>query len=703
MIRIGLLLLASLLLVAADEKPDILFADFEGEDYGAWKVEGNAFGTRPAQGTLPGQMPVTGFKGKGLVNSFVGGDNSTGTLTSPEFRIERKYISFLIGGGGFADKTCMNLLVDGKVLRTATGPNTAPGGSEHLDPAAWDVADLAGKTARIQIVDQATGGWGHINVDHIVFSDTKPEGLLVEAKREITLDKRFLLIPVKTGAPKRRMTLTVEGKLLHDFEIELADGKADLQAHVDLEVVQGKKVVVQAGRMREDSKALDAITTSHTSAGEGLYREKRRPQFHFTARRGWLNDPNGLVYAQGEWHLFFQHNPYGWNWGNMHWGHAVSKDLIHWRELPIALYPRRFGDWAFSGSAVVDRDNTSGFQVRAEPPLVLAYTSTGRGECIAYSNDRGRTWQEYDANPVVRHSGRDPRLLWHAASKQWVMAVYDEHEGKRWVAFHTSPDLKKWTFQSRIADFFECPDLFELPVQGSKDSKRWVLYAADGRYLVGDFDGKTFKPEGGKQQLWHGKFYAAQTWSDAPDGRRIQIGWGQGIDFPGMPFNQQMTVPCELSLHSTPEGVRMRALPVKELESLYGKKHTWKDLTVKPGENPLADVKAETFELRVTFEPAADEWLVIMNLLGIPVNYTLKTGKLTCKGLSMPLWQRDGKITLRILMDRGSLEIFGNDGAAALSVGAVPAEEDRSLVFKSRWRDMKIHALEVIELKSAWE
>ena len=161
----------------------------------------------------------------------------------------------------------------------------------------------------------------------------------------------------------------------------------------------------------------------------------------------------------------------------MHWGHATSKDLFRWKEEGVALYPKKYGDWAFSGSAVLDKENTSGWGTKEKPPLVLAYTSTGRGECIAYSLDNGKTWKEYDQNPVVKHTGRDPKLIWHAKAKHWVMAVYDEFQGKQWIAFHTSPDLKTWTFASRIEGFFECPDLFELPVNevGEERSKVGAL------------------------------------------------------------------------------------------------------------------------------------------------------------------------------------------------------------------------------------
>ena len=202
---------------------------------------------------------------------------------------------------------------------------------------------------------------------------------------------------------------------------------------------------------------------------------------------------------------------------------------------------------------MVDRAQHLRLWHRGSPPLVVAFTSTGRGECIAYSNDRGRTWTEYAGNPVVRHAGRDPRLLWHEPTKRWVMAVYDETGGARSIAFHSSPDLKTWRFESRIDGFFECPELFELPVDGDCPARRlWVLYAADGEYRLGQFDGQRFAPETGKLRVWYGNFYASQTFSDAPDGRRIQIGWANGIAFPGEPFNQQMTVPCELTLRPTP-------------------------------------------------------------------------------------------------------------------------------------------------------
>ncbi|MGE5193280.1 MAG: glycoside hydrolase family 32 protein, partial [Deltaproteobacteria bacterium] len=660
-------------LAVSAERADLVVADFEGDDYGTWKVEGTAFGMRPARGTLPGQMPVGGFLGKGLVNSFNGGDDSQGKLTSPPITIERKYINFQIGGGKYPAQTCINLIVDGKVVRTATGPNDRPGGSEQLDWASWDVGEFAGKTAEIEIVDARQGGWGHISIDHILQSD-RPQ-TFGPAKRELLIEKRYLDLPVKTGGRKLRMKFVDDGTTVREFEIELAEEKPDLWAFADVSRFHGRRLSIEVDRLPAESHALEAIRQADDPHDAGrLYSEPARPRFHFTSRCGWLNDPNGLVYSRGEWHLFYQHNPYGWSWGNMHWGHAVSEDLFHWNELPIALYPQRFGDWCFSGSAVVDAKNTSRFKTGEDDLLVAAYTSTGRGECIVYSNDSGRTWTEFEGNPVVKHAGRDPKLVWHEPSKSWVMAVYDEFEGRRMIAFYSSKNLKSWDFQSRIDGFFECPDLFELPLDGKPRERRWVLSAADGKYVLGQFDGREFHPETEKLQLWHGNFYAAQTYDNAPEGRRIQIGWGQGIEFPGMPFNQQMVIPVELSLRRTSDGPRMFAEPVRELARLHGKERSWSNVVLVPGENPLAEVRGELLRIVAELEPGQAESAGFV-VRGVPVRYDAGKRQLTCKGITAPLEPIDGRVTVEIVADRGSLEIFGGNGRVALSVGGqLPAE-----------------------------
>ena len=683
---------------------DILIADFEGTNYGAWQVTGQAFGPGPAQGTLPGQMPVEGYLGARLVNSFFNGDGTTGTLTSPGFKIERGFLRFLIGGGGFPGKTCINLLVGNQVVRTATGPNKQPGGSERLEWQQWDVREFAGKSGVIEIVDRATDGWGHINVDQILQTEQPLPAMLAHATRELIVERRYLNLPVKNHAPKHRVRLRVDGQTVREFEIELADSAPDFWVFLDLTPFQGKLAVVEVDRLREDSKALASIEQSDQIKGaENLYREASRPQFHFSSRRGWNNDPNGLVFYEGEYHLFYQHNPYGWDWGNMHWGHAVSRDLLHWQELPIALYPRRFDDWAFSGSAVVDRANTAGLKTGEEAPLVAAYTSTGRGECIVFSNDRGRTWTEFAGNPVVKHDGRDPRLLWHAPTGKWVMAVYDEWQGQRWIAFHTSTDLKRWQFQSRTEGFFECPDLFELPVDGNPAHRLWVLTAASSEYMLGKFDGRQFTPQTSKLPGHRGDaFYAAQTYSGIPakDGRRLQIGWAT-IATPGMPFNQMMAFPCELSLRTTAEGERLCFQPAREIERLHQSRKARSPLTLPPGTNALSGILGELFDLRAQFTVGGtgDVRFVIR---GVPVVYDAGKQEIACKDRRNTLRPVNGKVRLQILADRTSLEVFGNEGLLYMPMAAGFSPQDRSLALTAAGAAVHFDSLEVYELHSIW-
>jgi fructan beta-fructosidase len=686
---------------------DVLIADFEREDYGDWKVTGEAFGPGPAQGTLPGQMHVDGFRGKRLVNSFYGGDKATGTLTSPEFKIVRRYIGFLIGGGKDEGKTCVNLIVDGKAVRTATGPNDRPGGAETLAPDYWNVAEFLGKTGTLQIVDNATAGWGHINIDQIVQTDQQPSGVLTNATREMTIKNRYLNLPVKTGGPKRQMTFSVDGETPRKFEIELADNEPDWWAFIDVTAFQGTKATFKVDKLPEDSNGLNAIDQSDAiKSSETLYTEKLRPQFHFSPRRGWNNDPNGLVFYKGEYHLFFQHNPYGWNWGNMHWGHAVSSDLVHWKELPIALYPDEHGAM-FSGSAVVDWKNTAGFQTGEEKALICIFTAAGQPftQGIAYSNDRGRTWTKYAHNPVLPHiagENRDPKVIWYAPEEKWIMALYLD---KSDYALFSSRDLKQWQRMSgvTIPGTSECPEFFEIPLDGNRENARWIFYGGNGRYLIGKFDGQKFTPESAPQTLHYGNiWYASQTYTDIPkeDGRRILIPWGT-MATPGMPFNQMMGLPVELTLQTTKDGPRLLANPVKEYASLRSESRSVKSQQLNPGENPLADFRGELIELKAEFETGSALELGF-KLRGVTVTYDVKKQELTCENQKGPLKSMDGKVRLHLMIDRTSIDIFGNDGLLYMSAGLIVPESNRSMEAFAKGGAALINSLEVDELKSIW-
>ncbi|MEI2722584.1 MAG: GH32 C-terminal domain-containing protein [Verrucomicrobiota bacterium] len=693
-----ILALATLVATHSRAAEDLAIADFEGQDYGPWITTGEAFGPGPAHGTLPGQMPVEGFEGKGLANSFYQGDGTTGTLTSPEFKIERKFIHFLIGGGRNSKTTCLNLLVAGKVVRTATGPNDKPGGSEALAPAAWDVTEFAGQTAVLQIVDRARGGWGHINVDHIVQTERKPVALIADEKREFKIKQRYLNLPIKNRAPKRRVTTLVDGRVDVKNDIELANAEPDWWAFMDVSAWHGRTLTLQVDQLPEDSTALSAIEQSDAIKGAAnLYREQKRGQFHFSAQRGWNNDPNGLVFFKGEYHLFFQHNPYGWAWGNMHWGHAVSRDLVRWRELPDALAPDELGPM-FSGSAVVDWKNTSGLGEAGQTPLVLIYTAAGNPtvQCISSSLD-GRAFTKFSSNPVLKQitdGNRDPKVIWHAPTQKWVMVLYVELNKVHTIHFLSSPNLKTWTVMSQTEGFFECPDFFELPVDGATGKKLWVLTAASSEYRVGTFDGTKFTPETGKLPGHRGKgFYAAQTFSDLPaaDSRRIQIGWFQ-TETKGMPFNQSMTLPLELRLTTTAEGPRLTMNPVTELATLRARSHRFDATTIQPDSgDPLAGVTAELVELRAEFEPgAASE--VAFTVRGAKVVYDAKQQELVVNDQRAPAPLRGGKQRLTIFCDRTTLEVFASDGLTYMPMPFQPKADDLALGVQTKGGNAKLTA-----------
>ena len=561
--------------------------------------------------------------------------------------------------------------------------------------------------------------------------------------RTITAEGRYLNLPVKTGGAKRHVQMVVDGKILREFDIRLAEGDADWWAFTDLAPLKGKVVTLVAEDLPENSRALAAITQSDQIVGQGtVYHETLRPQFHFSTRRGWQNDPNGLVFYDGQYHMFYQHDPYDeQNAGNLHWGHAVSKDLIHWTELPDAIYPEgRYGTW--SGSAVVDRDNTAGFQTGAEKPIVAMFTylrSTGKAQYdliqgIAFSNDRGRTWTRYKNNPVlpnITKYNRDPKVIWYAPEQKWVMVLfldqadYSRHPDvesakllklfadKSSFGLFSSRDLKTWEKMGeiKIPGEAECPEFFEIAVDGSARNTRWITFGASGRYLIGTFDGKTFTRESGPHIIHSGNcFYASQTFNNIPatDGRRILIPWGGDNSYSttalykGMPFNQMMGIPVELTLRTTADaGPRLFVVPVKELESL---RTTTRNIAPQPitvGDNPLAAINAELFDLTAVIK-VGGATKIVFTLRGVPITYDVTAQELSCGGKRALLKAEDGKIRLRMLVDRTSIDIFGNKGRLYMPMGVAIDASNTSLQLRAEGTGAFIDTLDVSVLKSIW-
>ena len=698
----------------ADE--NILFDNFERRSNDPkWTVEGRAFGA-----SEQGNSGITGYQSDHFMYSAEnGGEDSKGVITSQPFEIKRNYINFLIGGGGFEGQTCMNLIVDGEIVRTATGPNTKEGGTKAMGWQGWDVRKLKGKKARLQIVDNREGLWGYIAVDYIYQSNDamKP---VSNVTRNFKLEKKYLNFPINHDSPVQVARLLIDDKIVREFRINLAEGEPELWVYLEIDDFRGKKATLQIDQLNaNNTKGLDSVFQADTFPGqEELYKEKLRPQFHFTTKRGWVNDTNGLVYYDGEYHLFYQHGPFGCAGAehNQTWGHAVSKDLIHWTELGDAIYPDELGT-IFSGSGVVDWKNTTGFGVGGKPPLVFIYTSAGgvnkwsKGksytQSIAYSNDRGRTFTKYEGNPVQEHiigGNRDPKAIWFDKTQEWVILL----ELEETFGIFTSKDLKKWEMQSDLEDgaFHDCPELFELPVDGDENNTMWVIHDGTAKYFCGDFDGKKYTPQTELIKRNYGNcFYAAQAFNDIPkkDGRCIQMAWGlMGFGLiPGMPFNQQITFPVELTLRTTEDGPRLFTNPVREIELIHGRKQTWINEKLDPGQNLLSDLKGEFYDIEAEFviADAAEFGFVIF---GVPVLYNVEEGKLLSNDLEAPLTPQDGKIKLRLLIDRLSIEVFANDGRVYMPIGALHKENGRGFEIFTRGGRTEIEELTVYEIKSIW-
>lgn len=520
---------------------------------------------------------------------------------------------------------------------------------------------------------------------------------------KIKIDKKYLNLPVSHQVERAPMTLRADGMEDYSFQIRLAQSQPDYWVFCDMSRYQGKELrIAYPG----DDATLGLIYQADEIAGQdSLYRESNRPQVHYTQRRGWNNDPNGLIYYDGEYHLFYQHNPFEREWENMHWGHAVSRDLIHWTELQEALYPDEHGTM-FSGSAVIDYQNTSGFGKKGVPPMVAIYTAASSNrqvQCIAYSLDKGRTWTKYADNPVIdskekwnSQDTRDPKVFWHEPIKKWVM-VLNERDGH---SIYHSDDLKHWDYQSHITGFWECPELFELPVDGNPNNTKWVMYGASGTYMIGSFDGYKFTPEAGKYYYATGSIYAAQTYTNIPssDGRRIQIGWGR-IAHPGMPFNGCMLIPTSLSLKTTSEGIRLFSTPIKEFDQLQTCVYKGASLTSEQAGEVLQPYnKNATLRIKATLKlshaTSAGLSLDGQNLLDYDMNGNRVNGV-----FYSPDDMTSMEITVDMIIDKTLVETYVDNGAYSYSMERKANNQEG---FRFWGNNIEIKNLEVYTLQSIW-
>ncbi len=533
-------------------------------------------------------------------------------------------------------------------------------------------------------------------------------------QKQITIEStdQFLNFPVKRSNEQTMARVIIDGEVYDEFSLKLAAEDPDFWTFLDVSRFQGKNLTVEVDNGDIAEEALEMVNADARFPGQdSLYKEKYRQQVHFSSRRGWNNDPNGLVYYKGEYHLFYQHNPFGWNWGNMHWGHAVSKDLIHWKELPNALYLPDHDHMAFSGSAIIADQNTSGFSKNGIDPIVAAYTRTGRGESLALSYDKGRTFTEFEGKPVVEHQGRDPKVFWYEPGGHWVMVVYDysythdiglgEKATIQQHSIYTSPDLKNWTYQSGVPGFFECPELFEINVEGEPGVKKWVIYGADGKYMVGDFNGKEFKVEQPLTKYdYGGHFYASQMFNNVPDGRKIQIGWFQ-IETKGMPFNQCMTVPMKLELKKKHGNYLLTPMPIKEFDRLHDKSSVYEEKIITPDNDFVAHEKGDMLHVIAEFK-LGDSHSVGLNINGYEMVYNHLRGNFNGTHYKIPY---DQELKVEVIVDKSSMEIFVNDGELYYAVPHNNVKADKiieAFALGNSSNKVVLKKMEVYELESIW-
>lgn len=481
------------------------------------------------------------------------------------------------------------------------------------------------------------------------------------------------------------------------------------------------------------------------------YTEQHRPQFHFSPPAKWMNDPNGLVYFEGEYHLFYQFYPDNTVWGPMHWGHAVSKDLVHWENLPVALYPDSLG-YIFSGSAVIDWKNTSGLQTGKIPPMIAIFThhseeriKKGRidfqNQSIAFSNDKGRTFVKYRNNPVILNHGerdfRDPKVSWNENFQKWIMVLA---VGQK-VEFYSSANLLKWDY---LSDFgidagahggvWECPDLFQIK---AGDKEKYILVvninpgAPNGgsgvQYFVGNFDGKNFISDNPKETtLWldYGPDdYAGVTFSDVPrnDGRRILIGWMSNWAYatktPTVKWRSAMTLPRVLELVDTESGLRLSSTPVKELELIRKSKADnilKTDAPIKiSGLNEIilnTDVSESTAdEFGLAFSNNLGEQLIVGYKKQSNQFYIDRTGSGKTNfspdfsGIHVaPRVETGNNIKMHIYLDNSSLEMFADGGIIAMTDIFFPNRNFDHIISFQKNGNVKSQTCTIYELNSVW-
>jgi sucrose-6-phosphate hydrolase SacC (GH32 family) len=696
-----------------------------------WAVEGYAFGTR---NPIPKERQKQALATQG--QRYV----QKGRMTSPEFAIDSDYLKVNCAGTYHPTQMAVVLMVDGKDVRSCSPepgygflgaklPKTRffqpPDSINYF----FDVRNLRGQKAVLEVRDEHYDGiFFDVKITATDQGSDEKEKVVTEAVDwvkdhfETTIEDGFLQVPVGhlVGTPLQMITVEIDGEEKLSVYLPVAFGHietAGYEAVYDLTPYQRKQLKVTYHRFGTSKPAK--FHMQYEIPGREVSDDK--PAFHVYNRIGMLNDPNGLVYYNGEWHLFHQFN---YNVSHLDWMHYVSKDLMHWEERPLALFHDALGSM-HSGSAAVDVFNTSGWGADNNPPLILAYTaSAGNGvsakiqtQCIAYSTDGGRNFAKYENNPVLGReqrfikdrpgdsNARDPKIFWFSPTKgrdanakdgYWVMVLFEQ----KGHSIYTSPDLKAWTQTGSIQGFHECPELFPLAVDGDPENVKWIMYGAKGRYHIGSFDGKAFVPETKKQtpMFWGDKCYAAQTFNNTDPGpggqpRRVQVVWQGGR-------LGQISLPNELTLRTTPLGLRVCMLPVKEIENLYTRSEKADGLVLKPNDaNPLGDLEGGLYDIDIAADLSEAKQLVLRVRGKEIVVRADEAGLSLGKNMKIPGTR---KLHLRVVVDNTSQDVYFGQHGLYYSPRMTRPGPDKSIHLEVEGGPVIFSKLEVHQLKSIW-
>ena len=569
---------------------------------------------------------------------------------------------------------------------------------------------------------------------------------LANEQNIVVLDsvKKFLHLPVQDDAPEGKVNIVInnKGQFAQSMNVRLAREKIDSYVPLDLSAYVDQNVSIDIAGMPSSSLCWKELKMSDSF--DMTNKEKFRPVYHHTPAYGWMNDPNGMFYKDGVYHLYFQYNPYGSVWANMHWGHSTSTDLMHWNFEGCAIVPDAWGA-IFSGSCVVDHNNTAGFGKGA---VVAFYTSAKatpwgdvQSQSMAYSLDNGKTFTKYEGNPILTSSEkdfRDPKVFWYAPGKHWVMILaVGQH-----MEIYSSVNLKEWKKESEFGAMqgahggvWECPDLVEIPVEGTRE-KKWVLICnlnpggpfggSAAQYFVGSFDGKKFVNESPTQTKWMdwGKDnYATVTWNNAPDGRCIALGWMSNWQYannvPTRQYRSANTLARDLTLYREGQELYLKSTPSSEVKKARGKKVSIPSFKVSEKHEMvnLFEEKQGAYEVEIVIQNAGASKIAfsLLNDKGEKVSmyYDLNRKQFVMDrsesgtvdfskdfpAVTVAPANVDKELTLRLFVDRSSIEAFGEDGKFVMTNLVFPSQPYVKMCFEADKNGYAVKTLNVYKLQ----